>query len=181
VENNLDGIGLEDSANDNIIVGNNITRTYIESVWIWTSFNNTFYHNSFTTNGRQVAGDSSTNTWDGGYPTGGNYWSDYKGTDNFSGPFQNRTGSDEIGDTKYAVDTNNTDNYPLMKPWTPNMFGDINGDGKVNLQDLVLLANAYSSKPGDAKWNPNADIDGNGIVGLTDLVIMAQHYGQQYP
>jgi hypothetical protein len=59
--------------------------------------------------------------------------------------------------------------------------GDINGDFKVNLQDLVSLASAYGSKPGDANWNPNADIDGNGVVGLSDLVILAAHYGQHYP
>jgi hypothetical protein len=59
--------------------------------------------------------------------------------------------------------------------------GDLNGDFKVSLLDLVLLANAYGSKPGDTKWNPNADINGNNIVDLADLVLMAVHYGQHYP
>jgi hypothetical protein len=59
--------------------------------------------------------------------------------------------------------------------------GDINGDFKVNLQDLVLLANAYESYHGDARWNPNADIDGNGVVGLTDLVTIAMNYGRHNP
>jgi hypothetical protein len=59
--------------------------------------------------------------------------------------------------------------------------GDLNGDFKVTLQDLVLLANAYGSKPGDTKWNPNADINGDGKVSLADLVLMATHYGQHYP
>ena len=59
--------------------------------------------------------------------------------------------------------------------------GDINGDFTVGLKDLVILADAYGSKPGDPKWNPNADIAGNGVVGLSDLVILAQHYGQHYP
>jgi hypothetical protein len=62
---------------------------------------------------------------------------------------------------------------------TVTIPGDINGDGKVNLQDLVLLANAYKSKPGDANWNPNADIDGNNIVGLTDLTNLAINYNRQ--
>jgi hypothetical protein len=56
--------------------------------------------------------------------------------------------------------------------------GDINGDFKVNLADLVALAQAYGSKPGDTNWNANADIDGNGVVGLSDLVILAQNYGK---
>jgi peroxiredoxin len=58
---------------------------------------------------------------------------------------------------------------------------DLNGDGRVGLDDLVILARAYGSRPGDPNWNPVADIDGNGMVGLLDLVILAQHYGQQYP
>jgi parallel beta-helix repeat protein len=58
------------------------------------------------------------------------------------------------------------------------ILGDINGDFTVGLSDLVLLAKAYSSKPGDARWNPNADINGDGTVGLSDLVIMARHYNQ---
>jgi len=59
--------------------------------------------------------------------------------------------------------------------------GDINGDYKVTLTDLVLLANAYGSTPGSAKWSPNADINGDGKVDLADLAILAQHYGQHNP
>jgi hypothetical protein len=56
--------------------------------------------------------------------------------------------------------------------------GDVNKDGTVNLIDLVLLALAYGSKPGDANWNAKADINGDGRVGLNDLVILAQNYGK---
>jgi hypothetical protein len=59
--------------------------------------------------------------------------------------------------------------------------GDLDGNFQVQLTDLVILAKAYSSKPGSPNWNPNADIDGNGAVGLSDLVILAQHYGQHHP
>jgi hypothetical protein len=59
--------------------------------------------------------------------------------------------------------------------------GDVNGDGKVNLADLVALALAYRSTPGSSNWNPNADIDNNGVVNLIDLVTSAIHYGQHYP
>src|SRR5271157_43453 len=64
---------------------------------------------------------------------------------------------------------------------TLTILGDINGDFHVSLADLVLLANAYGSKPGDTKWNANADINGNGVVDLSDLVLLANHYGQKYP
>jgi len=122
----------------------------------------------------------SVNVWDNGYSSGGNYWSDYNGTDLYSGPYQNVTGSDGIGDTPYVMNANNLDNYPLISTYTnTHMVGDLNGDGKVNLQDLVLLANAYGSKPGDSNWNPNADLaPPYGIISLTDLVTLALHYGQ---
>lgn len=58
--------------------------------------------------------------------------------------------------------------------------GDVNGDYKVGLQDLIILAQAYKSSPASLHWNANADIDGNGIVSLTDLTILALHYGQNY-
>jgi hypothetical protein len=59
--------------------------------------------------------------------------------------------------------------------------GDVDGNGSVQLADLVTVAKAYGSKPGDPNWNPNADVDGNTVVGLSDLVIVAKHYGQIDP
>jgi hypothetical protein len=60
-------------------------------------------------------------------------------------------------------------------------IGDINGDGKVDLKDAVLLAGAYGSRPGEAKWDARCDLDGNGAVGLSDLVTLAYHYGEPHP
>jgi hypothetical protein len=77
-----------------------------------------------------------------------------------------------------AGETNTTNNNGTGGLVTVSILGDINGDFKVNLQDLVLLAQAYGSKPDGANWNPNADIDANGIVSLSDLGILAEHYGQ---
>jgi hypothetical protein len=78
-------------------------------------------------------------------------------------------------------ETDLSDNTLVSGPVCVTVPGDINGDFKVSLQDLVRLANAYGSKPGDAKWNPNADIDGNGIIDQSDANILSQHYGQHYP
>ena len=124
---------------------------------------------------------AGSNSWDNGYPLGGNYWSDYTLPDLHSGPNQDQPGSDGIIDTPYTVATGSVDRYPLVRALRVTIPGDLNGDGRVSLLDLVILAQAYGSKPGDPKWNPNADIYGNGIVGLNDLVVLAQHYGQHYP
>ncbi|MEM0493468.1 MAG: NosD domain-containing protein, partial [Candidatus Thermoplasmatota archaeon] len=78
------------------------------------------YHNDFINNTYSAYDETiDLNTWDDGYPSGGNYWSDYTGDDQFSGPEQNNPGSDGIGDTPYTTDDgNNQDNYPLMSPFS---------------------------------------------------------------
>jgi len=58
------------------------------------------------------------NFWNSSYPSGGNYWSNYAGVDLYSGPYQNETGSDGIGDTPHVLTLNNQDNYPLVNPWS---------------------------------------------------------------
>jgi hypothetical protein len=79
------------------------------------STRNTIYHNNFVNNTIQVDDVSPeySSIWDNGYPSGGNYWSNYNGVDLHTGTYQNIIGSDGIGDTPYAIDVNNTDHYPL--------------------------------------------------------------------
>jgi hypothetical protein len=85
----------------------------------------------------QLATYYATNTWDNGYPSGGNYWSDYTGSDAKSGPNQDQSGSDGIGDTPRVIDFYNKDNYPLMEPWGPDnsvyeLLDDIDALGLTN-------------------------------------------------
>jgi len=119
------GIWLLYSFN-NSIVGNNIIANIWCGVALSDSSNNKFYHNNFINNTQQVHDDAwdwpqdlvpSVNIWDDGYPSGGNYWSDYTGLDVYSGPYENKIGSDGIGDTSKYIYYNNQDWYPLMKPY----------------------------------------------------------------
>lgn len=122
ITNNFGGIVLHDLSNDNNILENCLTANNRYGIYIENCWSNTIYHNNFTNNLFQAYVDpvtSQTNTWDNGYPSGGNYWNDYNGVDAKSGPKQDRPGSDGIGDTPYILDGNNKDNYPLMQPWTP--------------------------------------------------------------
>jgi hypothetical protein len=77
-------------------------------------------------------------------------------------------------------ETNSTSNCPGGNV-VVTIPGDVNGDFKVGLSDLVLLGKAYNTKPGDARWNPNADINGDGKIGLSDLTLMGRHYNMRYP
>jgi len=113
ITNNGDGIYLHSSSTNNTISGNNITNND-SGVDLLHSSNNSVYHNNFVDNTEQVDSYESTNVWDDGYPYGGNYWRDYAGVDLFSGPAQNETGGDGIGDVPYEIDENNQDQYPFM-------------------------------------------------------------------
>ena len=114
IEANEGGISLDWSSNKNSITKNDITANNWYGIWLNESSSNIIYHNNFVGNVHHVYTNSSVNVWDGGYPSGGNYWSDYNGTDLFSGSYQNMIGSDGLGDTPCAIDENNRDNYPLM-------------------------------------------------------------------
>jgi parallel beta-helix repeat protein len=73
------------------------------------------YGNNFFNNQQQARVSTYTpgcttraDAWDDGYPSGGNYWSNYTGVD---------SNEDGIGDTPYVIDPNNIDHYPLMNPY----------------------------------------------------------------
>lgn len=103
-------------SNLNEICRNNITSNSIGAAVLYSQ-NNRFYHNAFINNTKQinVPGDY-INFWDDGYPSGGNYWSNYTGIDLFRGPFQNMTGGDGVGDTAHVMNAYNQDDYPLVSP-----------------------------------------------------------------
>ncbi len=113
-----DGIDLMGSQN-NSVIGNTLNKCFTGIYMGHKNDNmNVIYHNNFLDNTYQVTCYSTPNMWDDDYPSGGNYWSDYSGTDLYSGPYQNETGSDGIGDTAYIIDESNQDNYPFMEPWS---------------------------------------------------------------
>jgi parallel beta-helix repeat protein len=107
-------------SHENILEGNNISGNGY-GINLVGSANNTIFHNNFLYNANHAYDNSGNNFWDGSYPRGGNYWSDYAGTDLFKGPYQNVPGSDGMGDTPYTAihgGYDNQDNYPLMDNYT---------------------------------------------------------------
>jgi parallel beta-helix repeat protein len=119
--NNLTGNGNNGIqltyALDNVLSGNDVTGSS-HGIYLYHSSGNTFYHNNFVGNYQQVESDGSPNTWDNGYPSGGNYWSDYQ----TKYPSAAEIDSSGIWNTPYVIDTNNTDHYPLMNQVTVPEF-----------------------------------------------------------
>jgi parallel beta-helix repeat protein len=146
------GIGISSYSDNNEFTSNTIANSGFGIGVDYSSNYNTIVHNAFIDNTNQAYTQlPSTNNWDEGYPTGGNYWSDYNGTDSYSGPCQNVTGSDGIGDTPYVIDGSNQDNYPLMTPHTPHDLAVIHSAASRTVvgQGSSLNINATVANRGD--------------------------------
>ena len=124
IANNTNGIWMHCS-HENNLTGNNITSNTDNGIQLVFSSSNSIYHNNFINNTNQTYIEYSKNTWDDGYPSGGNYWSDYTGKDEYKGPDQNITGTDGIGDDPYVINPNDIDDYPLMPPYPQHDIGII--------------------------------------------------------
>ncbi|MBS7621665.1 right-handed parallel beta-helix repeat-containing protein [Candidatus Bathyarchaeota archaeon] len=140
--NNLDSNGMYGveiyQSSHSILSGNSIINSAV-GIRLYASSHNKIFHNNFINNTKQVGPiyQSFNNVWDDAYPSGGNYWSDYTGVDEKSGPYQNETGSDGIGDTPYIIDASNQDRYPLMTPYTPPVQNLNTGLHYPTIQDAI--------------------------------------------
>lgn len=77
------------------------------------------------------------------------------------------------------IDTeDNYKEYGLIKV---SVIGDINGDFKVDIKDLVLVIKHFATYPGHPNWKPEADVNGDGKVDIKDLVLVIKHFGEHYP
>jgi parallel beta-helix repeat protein len=114
-----------------------------------TSVSNMIYHNNFEGNTYQaVISMPGQNIWDDGFPSGGNYWSDYM----VRYPNAHEIDASRIWDTQYVIDASNIDHYPLMNRVFITRVGDLGGgtppqffkfDGKVDGKDLALILVCY--------------------------------------
>jgi len=182
IVDNIDGILLNDSTN-NVVYQNslvtNILGLYLNNSLL-TYENNTFYHNNFGENRlqAQTGPNSSSNMWDNGYPSGGNYWSDFDGMDLYSGQFQNETNIDRIGDTPYFIDAENYDEYPLIYPYGFVPSPDLTGDGEVDMRDVSIAALAFGTYPSRPQWKFEADMNQDSQIDIRDLTIIVKDFGK---
>jgi len=115
------------SSSGTIIEANDVTMTKETTTFISTDNGNfEVYHNNFLNVEVNTGGaflliityppNIVFPPWDNGYPSGGNYWSDYS----IRYPNSTEIDSSGIGNTPYVSSTAGpdvTDNYPLMAPY----------------------------------------------------------------
>ena len=108
IHHNSNGVVIYHSSN-NTILNCNISYNDIGTRVQETANNNIIYHSNFFNNTQNAYDECNNDFWDNGYPSGGNYWSNYTGDDN---------NNDGIGDDPYNISGgDNQDRYPLMGPF----------------------------------------------------------------
>jgi len=167
---NVQGILLASVTNSTITeddIANNENGIYL-----YDSSNNKIYHNNFVDNVVQQHSYRSTNVWDDGYPSGGNFWSDYEER------YPDAVEIDESGiwNTPYVIDLDNLDNYPLMPPpsdTTPPTLSILSPENKTYAVNDVPLNFTVSEQTSWIGYSldvqANVTIGGNTtLYGLSD-------------
>ena len=146
---------------NNTIMGNNASNNVYGIRLGPSSDNNHLYHNNIMSN-TQNAIDLGRNIWDNGYPSGGNYWSDYTGID---------ADGDGIGDTPYNIpEGNNQDHYPFMEPngWlneSPDLQIDFSTTG---IGVDAIITNNGTIDATDVEWQIHVV---GGILGMINTTV----------
>jgi len=58
------------------------------------------------------------------------------------------------------------------------LIGDVNGDGKVRIDDILAIVIAFGSNCGDPEYDPNTDINKDCKIRIDDILIAVQHFGE---
>jgi hypothetical protein len=94
------------------------------------------------------------------------------------------------GNAIYYTRTENATHYFLYFTYSHSghkieikrtLIGDLNGDRKVDIYDVVIVAVAYDATPADARWNPLADLAAPwNKISITDVVMVTRSYGKTW-
>jgi len=91
--------------------------------------------------------------------------------------FLDGTGSDNLCHVPCGASLKSSELMPSKEKCYFNCYyTDINGDDKVDMRDIAIVAKAFSTKPGDLLWNPKADINYDGKIDMKDIGILAKKF-----
>ena len=181
VTNNLFGIVVGATpATNNQISGNNIVMNDVGLMLAACDYN-AIYHNNFIDNKLQADAAKGMwkpghNTLDSGYPSGGNYWSDYNGTDQNSGSDQYQPGADGIGDRTYVINEDNQDSYPLIAPIST--FDADTWNGTPYSVDIVSNSTVSEFQLNKTEKTISFNVTGSGFCRVTIPNIIVQDLWQ---
>ena len=149
------GVGLFLKQTLDAMVSGNRFALNVAGMYSLDNMGARIWGNSFFNNLLQAHDDYNTASfWNVGYPTGGNNWSDYVGSDEFSGPSQDIPGSDGIGDVPHVIYVSARDDYPLAIPrGTDRTPPETNAtyDGQWHTSDFFIPFTANDSESGVAE------------------------------
>jgi len=161
------GITLYNCDHGNVITGNKVLNNEPYGMAFPSSGGNLIYNNVLV-NADNTYGYGGVNTWNvttidgwnivGGQSIGGNYWSDYNGTD---------TDMDGFGDLPHPVDSNMAqyDQHPIMQP----LCGDVDWNNHISVNDVIEVYRKAVDP--DYPISPLvADVDSNTYISVNDVI-----------
>ncbi|MDH5462488.1 MAG: dockerin type I domain-containing protein [Candidatus Bathyarchaeota archaeon] len=77
--------------------------------------------------------------------------------------------------------------WSIVEDWTVTAqfnkkycAGDVDGNGIVDLYDILFVRNTFGSKRGDPNWDSRADVIYDGIIDVLDALTVKQNLGSRY-
>jgi hypothetical protein len=56
------------------------------------------------------------------------------------------------------------------------LFGDLDGSGRVDIVDIMMVASRWNTSVGDPNYDPTRDLDSDGDIDIVDIMMVAVHW-----
>lgn len=89
-----------------------------------------------------------------------------------------KTDQDIFADSFVNDDIIITMGFGRTESKTPEVPGDFNGDGIVNIPDFLLFLEAFGATRGDREFNEEMDLVPDGIINVADFLVFAEQFGK---